>query len=101
MGTRLYNGQPWKMDKTSTYIRRPSPDLGQDNEHVLGKILGVGEAEIAALYELGALGKEPDPMPKRPAQMTLEETRKRFADEIDRGSLAGYDPDYKKALEIR
>ncbi len=99
MGTRLYNGQPWKMDKTSTYIRRPSPDLGQDNEHVLGKILGVSEAEIAALYELGALGKEPNPMPKRQAQMTLEETRKRFADEIDRGSMAGYDPDYKKALE--
>jgi benzylsuccinate CoA-transferase BbsF subunit len=100
IGPRHYGGQPWKMSKSRTYIRRPAPDLGQDNEYVFGEILGMSEAEVTKLYELGAIGKEPEPLPKAKANRTQEELRAQYAKSVEEGSLAGYDADYRKRLGL-
>jgi benzylsuccinate CoA-transferase BbsF subunit len=100
IGPRHYGGQPWRMSKSRTYIRRAAPDLGQDNEYVFGEILGMSEAEVTKLYELGAIGKEPEPLPKPKANRSQEELRAQYAKNVEDGSLAGYDPEYKKRLGL-
>ena len=93
MGTRVFLGRPWSMSETPSYIRRPGPDLGGDNEYVLGDILGRTEAEIARLYDLGGIGKEPEPMDK---PGTIQD----FSREVEQGTLRSYDTEYKKLLGI-
>ena len=94
IGTRMFLGRPWRMSDTTSCIRRPGPDLGGDNEDVLGDLLGRDEPEIARLYELGALGKEPEPM-DRPGTPVHDLDK-----EVVDGSLRGYDTDYKHVLGI-
>ena len=92
VGTRLYFGRSGKMSKSPAYIRRPAPTFGQHNEDILGKLLGISEAQIAKLYEIGVLGKEPvTPGSPKPAD---------FDSQIEKGVLVGYDPDYRKNLGI-
>ncbi len=45
-----------RMDGTPSEISRPAPTLGQDTDEVLAEF-GFAEGEIAALREIGALGK--------------------------------------------
>ena len=49
-------GVPVRLSATPGSIRRPSPTLGQHTEELLGEILGLKPAEIAALRAAGALG---------------------------------------------
>ena len=93
MGTRMLLGRPWRMSDTTSCIRRPGPELGGDNEDVLGDLLGRDEPEIARLYELGALGKEPEPMGRPGTPQDLDK-------EVEDGTLRGYDTDYKHILGI-
>ncbi len=51
VGRRRHLGIPWKMSRTPCEVRRPAPLLGQDNEYVLGGILGLSPREIAELKE--------------------------------------------------
>ena len=51
MGNKPMAGPSWKMSHTPGKIRGPAPMLGQHNEYVLGKLLGLSEAEIATLTE--------------------------------------------------
>ena len=37
--------------KTENYVRRPAPNIGQDNNEIYGKELGLSSTEIAALKE--------------------------------------------------
>jgi len=37
--------------ETENYVRRPAPSIGQDNEKIYGKELGLSRAEMAALKE--------------------------------------------------
>ena len=45
MGTVTYDGQPFKFSKTPGEIKR-APLMGEHNEYVYGKILGMSEEEI-------------------------------------------------------
>jgi crotonobetainyl-CoA:carnitine CoA-transferase CaiB-like acyl-CoA transferase len=55
VGTRQHCGIPWKMSETRCEVRSAAPLLGQHTEEVLSGVLGLSEAEIAALRDSGAL----------------------------------------------
>ncbi len=93
VGTRMHVGRPWKMSRTSSYIRRPAPRLGEHNESILKNLLGHEEKEISKLYEVGAIGSEPVPIPS-------PSSRPSFENDVENGILAGYDTDYKRVLGI-
>ncbi|NUQ55206.1 MAG: CoA transferase [Dehalococcoidia bacterium] len=44
-----------RLSRTPGSVRRPGPALGEDNDHVLREILGMGDEEIANLAIAGAL----------------------------------------------
>jgi benzylsuccinate CoA-transferase BbsF subunit len=49
VGKRRHLGIPWKMSRTPCEVQRPAPCMGQDTDYVLEQVLGLGQAEIAAL----------------------------------------------------
>lgn len=64
-GTHLYPGVAWRMDKTPNQIRRPACCLGEHNEHVYKKIIGVSDEEYVDLERAGHIGMNFDlPTPK-------------------------------------
>ena len=42
-------------------LRRPAPTLGQDNEAILGRRLGLNRAELDRLAAAGVIGTVPNP----------------------------------------
>lgn len=50
-GTHLYPGLALKLSKTPASFRRPAPCVGEHNEYVLGKLLGLSKDRIAQLEE--------------------------------------------------
>ena len=53
LGTHRVMRAPWLFQGApACAIRRHGPLLGQDNDYVLGEVLGMGEAERAALAEI-------------------------------------------------
>ena len=46
-------------------IRRPAPTLGQSSREVLGRILGVPDAELDRLEAAGVIGEQPVPLSAR------------------------------------
>jgi len=58
-GTHPHPGFPVKFSETSVTIRRPAPTLGQDNEDVLTRLLGMTEEEIRQLAEEEIIGTKP------------------------------------------
>ena len=93
VGTRTFIGRPWEMSRSPSYIRSPAPDMGGDNERVLGELLGRDNAEVGRLYEIGALGKEPKPLSDPAPAQDLDQ-------DVRDGLLVGYDTDYKKVLGV-
>ena len=57
-GTTPYPGITWKMSKTPNHIRRHACLLGQDNEYVYKKVIGVSGEEYAELEEAGHIGTD-------------------------------------------
>ena len=58
-GTHPYPGFPAKLSETPVTIRRPAPTLGQDNEEVLTRLLGMTKEEISQLAEEEIIGTKP------------------------------------------
>jgi crotonobetainyl-CoA:carnitine CoA-transferase CaiB-like acyl-CoA transferase len=58
-GTHPYPGFPAKLSQTPVHIRKPAPTLGQDNEYILKKYLGMKKKEIAKLAEEEIIGTKP------------------------------------------
>jgi crotonobetainyl-CoA:carnitine CoA-transferase CaiB-like acyl-CoA transferase len=58
VGKHPYSAFPVKFSETPMNYRA-APMLGQDNDYVLGTILGLSEAEIKALEEKKVIGTEP------------------------------------------
>jgi crotonobetainyl-CoA:carnitine CoA-transferase CaiB-like acyl-CoA transferase len=50
---------PLQIDGIDRWSRTPPPGLGQHNAVVLTEVLGLGDADIAALLEAGVIGTEP------------------------------------------
>jgi crotonobetainyl-CoA:carnitine CoA-transferase CaiB-like acyl-CoA transferase len=50
---------PFRYGSVTSWIRRPAPLLGQDNEEVLTSLLGLDAERIAALTAAGVLGTVP------------------------------------------
>jgi crotonobetainyl-CoA:carnitine CoA-transferase CaiB-like acyl-CoA transferase len=50
-GTHRYPGFPLKLSRADLSLDRPSPCVGQHNDHVLGGLLGLSKEEIARLKE--------------------------------------------------
>ena len=58
VGTHLYPGMSWKMSKTPGSIRKPPVRLGEDNEYVYKKIIGVSDAEYDELVKEEHIGMD-------------------------------------------
>ena len=56
LGKFTVEGPRAKLSRTPATVRRAAPSLGQDNQHVLEKILGYDESRISELAAAGALG---------------------------------------------
>lgn len=50
-GKRFMVGPAWKLSETPAHMNRLGPSLGEDNEYVLGELLGMKQSEIASLTE--------------------------------------------------
>ena len=92
MGSRVLMTRSWRLSKAPMSIQRAAPKLGEANEHVLQDLLGFSDSELAKLNELGIIGKEP-PNTAPPNVVSLP-------DQVKRGRLAYYDPDFKAKLGI-
>ncbi|MDY6893152.1 MAG: CoA transferase, partial [Chloroflexota bacterium] len=57
-GTHLYPGLAWKMSKTPGSIRKPPVRVGEDNEYVYKKIMGVSEAEYEEMAKEQHIGMD-------------------------------------------
>ena len=60
-GTHLYPGLAFRMSKTPNSLRLPPVRLGEYNEYVYKKILGVSDAEYAELEKEGHIGTDFSP----------------------------------------
>jgi len=58
-GTHPYIGMYARFSKTPGSIRKPAPRLGQDNEYVLGELLGLSRGEMDQLEKDGIIGTVP------------------------------------------
>ena len=92
MGTRIIMGRPYKFSRTPLRVRGPAPAFGQDNQRLLTELLGVEEAAYQALVQDSIVASVPltgEPEPRIPPEQSLE-----------KGLLAGWDPDYRERLDI-
>ena len=58
VGTYLHPGMLWKMSKTPLSVRKPPCRLGEHNEYVYKKIIGVSDEEYAELEREGHIGMD-------------------------------------------
>lgn len=59
-GTWDMEGPVWRMSRTPAHIRLPAPMFGEHNTWVLRDLLGLTDAEIAALDADGVTAREPN-----------------------------------------
>ena len=57
-GTHLYPGLTWKASKTPNSIRSPACLLGEHNEYVYKKVIGVSDKEYTELEKEGHIGMD-------------------------------------------
>ena len=92
IGTRPFIGRPYKFSKSPLKIKGPGPAMGQHNGPVLMELLGVGEEEYLALGSEGIIGTVPTSgEPGIPAPIS---------EQLQKGRLGGWDPDYREKLGI-
>ena len=92
IGTRIIMGRPYKFSRTPLHVRGPAPTYGQDNQRLLTELLGVEDAAYQDLVQDSIVASVPltgEPVPRIPPEQSLE-----------KGLLAGWDPDYRERLDI-
>ncbi len=92
IGTRPFISRPYKFSRTPLQIRGPAPRFGQDNEHVLQQLLGLGGPDYEQLVQDAIVGSVP----------TRGDAVRRLPQEqlVELGLLAAYDPEYRQRLGI-
>ena len=55
MGKQVVLNPPWKFSETPARIEKAAPLLGQHNEYIFGKLLGMSKPEITQLIGEGIL----------------------------------------------
>ncbi|MCJ7523370.1 MAG: CoA transferase, partial [Dehalococcoidia bacterium] len=55
IGKHSYDGPAFRLSKTPVMLNKAAPCLGEDNEYVCTKILGLSDEELVDLYTQGAL----------------------------------------------
>ena len=92
MGTRPFIGRPYKFSRSPLRIQGPSPSFGEHNSQLLPQLLGVDEPTYENLVQDSVIASVPltgEPSPQIPPKQAVE-----------RGLLAGWDPDYRERLGI-
>ncbi|MFC1874221.1 CaiB/BaiF CoA transferase family protein [Chloroflexota bacterium] len=92
IGTRPCPGVSFKLSKTPGSIRKPAPTLGEDNEYVLGQLLGISQDDITRLEAEEVIGQHPIPLPKSADIVPVELLQ-------DCKLLAGVDSDYLNQIK--
>ncbi|KQZ85243.1 hypothetical protein ASD56_02455 [Microbacterium sp. Root166] len=59
VGLKPYPSSPVRLSRTPCVPRTPAPTLGRDNARVLGEMLGVADAQLAAWTKNGLIGLQP------------------------------------------
>jgi crotonobetainyl-CoA:carnitine CoA-transferase CaiB-like acyl-CoA transferase len=59
VGEKPYPGPVLRMSRSTLTPRTPAPTLGEHNAEVLGGLLGLDDAELAALADQGVIGTRP------------------------------------------
>ena len=93
VGTRIYQGRPYKMTRTPGSIDFIST-FGGDNRYVLSELLGLGDAELQSLVEQGVIANDPDEEEKDPPPSADP------AAQLRRHALQIHDQDYKAILGL-
>ena len=88
LGSQKYVSRGWRMSGNNVRIHKPAPMLGEDNEHVLAGILGLGESEISSLEASDAVGHKLAGA-QTPASVPLDR-------QVELGWTVAYDPDYRE-----
>ena len=60
-GTYISKGRGFYLSKTPMKSRFRAPDLGEHNEYVFNKLLGISKGEISELEKIGVIGTVPIP----------------------------------------
>jgi len=55
VGVRKHTGIPWRMSGTPCEVWRAAPTLGQDNEYVFCRLLGLSQDELESLRSAGVI----------------------------------------------
>ena len=92
IGSRLFMGRPYKFSRNALKVRGPAPAFGQDNEAVLTQLLGVDAAAYQGLVKDSIVASVP--LTGEPVGRTTPE------EAVEKGLLAGWDPDYRERLGI-
>ena len=58
MGSRRFLGRGWRLSHADVKVRGPAPDMGEANDYVLAKMLGLSEIEIDRLLDEQVIGEE-------------------------------------------
>jgi crotonobetainyl-CoA:carnitine CoA-transferase CaiB-like acyl-CoA transferase len=58
-GVRELVATPWRVDGRRAPVRKAAPLLGESNDEVLARILGLDEAQIRAVHESGVVDEKP------------------------------------------
>ena len=91
LGERDYTSRGWKLGDGEVRIRKPASMLGQDNEHILGGLLGMEQSKIEELGEADAIG---DVLKGTgtPAAVPMDR-------QVELGWTVRYHPDYQAEVE--
>ena len=65
LGPHQQPSMPFRMNGARIPVRFPAPTIGQSTEDVLRRLLGLGDAELAALRDARIIGTAPIPAAER------------------------------------
>jgi crotonobetainyl-CoA:carnitine CoA-transferase CaiB-like acyl-CoA transferase len=60
VGPQATPGPPFRYASVERWLHRPAPTLGQHNHEILSQLLGLSDAEIAALAAAKVIGEHPE-----------------------------------------